>query len=217
MGCRRLWAARESHRHRDSPDSQSQVPVRDIGQFVDEDGSAYLIFESRPTKGFFIAKLTPDRMSIEKKMSFVPVPLEGGAIVHYKGLYYVMGSHLTGWKPNPNVYATAPSLAGPWSTFQDIAPRETNTYDSQSSMLIRVTGTKSTTVIYVGDRWSPATLWDSRYIWMPLQIGGGRMTLPEPGPWTIDVKTGIATSESLTDRTPALGTSLTPRHVPSGN
>ncbi len=190
---------------------------RDIGQFVDDDGSAYLIFESRPTKGFFIAKLTPDRMSIEKKMSFVPVPLEGGAIVHYKGLYYVMGSHLTGWKPNPNVYATAPSLAGPWSTFQDIAPRETNTYDSQSSMLIRVTGTKSTTVIYVGDRWSPATLWDSRYIWMPLQIGGGRMTLPEPGPWTIDVKTGIATSESLTDRTPALGTSLTPRHVPSGN
>jgi hypothetical protein len=25
---------------------------RDIGQFIDEDGSAYLIFEDRPAKGF---------------------------------------------------------------------------------------------------------------------------------------------------------------------
>ena len=28
---------------------------RDIGQFVDDDGSAYLIFESRPSHGFYIA------------------------------------------------------------------------------------------------------------------------------------------------------------------
>lgn len=170
---------------------------RDIGQFVDDDGAAYLIFESRPTKGFFIAKLTPDRMNIEKEMSFVPARLEGGAIVHYKRLYYVIGSHLTGWRRNPNVYATAPSLAGPWSTFENIAPPETNTYDSQSSMLIKVEGTKSTTVIYVGDRWAPKTLWDSRYVWMPLEINDGRMILPEPRPWTIDVKTGTATLESL--------------------
>lgn len=27
---------------------------RDIGQFIDDDGSAYLIFESRPTKGFLL-------------------------------------------------------------------------------------------------------------------------------------------------------------------
>ena len=39
---------------------------RDIGQFVDDDGSAYLIFESRPTKGFFIARLTHDFMNVEK-------------------------------------------------------------------------------------------------------------------------------------------------------
>lgn len=166
---------------------------RDIGQFVDDDGSAYLIFESRPTHGFFIAKLSPDYLNVERQMSFVPSPLEGGAIVHYRGMYYVIGSHLTGWRPNPNVYATAPSLNGPWTAFKNIAAPETNTYDSQSSMLLKVSGTKATTVIYMGDRWKPKQLWDSRYIWMPLEIGSGSLSLPNPAPWSIEVKTGIAT------------------------
>jgi hypothetical protein len=163
---------------------------RDIGQFIDDDGSAYLIFESRPSKGFFIAKLSDDYMNVEKQVSFVNAPLEGGAIVHYKGLYYVLGSHLTGWRPNPNVYATASSLSGPWSEMRNIAPPETNTYDSQSSMLIKVTGRKSTSVLYVGDRWTPKELWDSRYIWMPVTIGDGTLSLPAPQDWKINVRTG---------------------------
>ena len=163
---------------------------RDIGQFIDDDGAAYLIFESRPTKGFFIAKLSDDYLSVEKKVSFIQAPLEGGAVVHYGGLYYVAGSHLTGWRPNPNVYATAPSLSGPWTGFKDIAPPETNTYGSQSSMLVKITGTKKTTVIFMGDIWRPRELWDSRYLWMPLEIEGGALHLPAPGKWELNVKTG---------------------------
>lgn len=170
-----------------------QQESRDIGQFVDDDGSAYLIFESRPTHGFFIARLSDDYLDVAKEVSFIPVPLEGGALVHYKGLYYVLGSHLTGWRPNPNVYAVAPSLAGPWTAMKDIAPPETNTYDSQSSMLLKVAGSKAEAVIYMGDRWNPQELSDSRYIWMPLEMGDGTMHLPEPRPWHIDVKSGEIT------------------------
>jgi len=165
---------------------------RDIGQFIDDDGSAYLVFESRPTRGFFIAKLSDDYMSVEKQMSLIDAPLEGGAIVHYKGLYYAMGSHLTGWRPNPNVYATATSLSGPWTEFHDVAPPETNTYGSQSTMMLKVQGTKGTTVIYMGDIWRPKELFDSRYLWMPLVIGDGRLTLPAPKDWMLDVKTGMS-------------------------
>lgn len=171
---------------------------RDIGQFVDDDGAAYLIFESRPTHGFFIARLSDDYMKVEKNVSFVPVALEGGALVHYQGLYYLIGSHLTGWRPNPNVYATAKSLAGPWTEFKNIAPPETNSYDSQSSMLLKVVGKKATTVIYMGDRWTPKSLWDSRYIWMPVEIGDGLLSLPNPEPWTLNVKTGVARTLSIT-------------------
>ncbi|WP_263382455.1 family 43 glycosylhydrolase [Granulicella arctica] len=166
---------------------------RDIGQFVDDDGTPYLIFESRPTHGFFIASLSPDYLDVAKQVSFIEAPLEGGAVMHINGLYYVLGSHLSGWRPNPNVYATATSLAGPWSTMRDIAPPEANTYDSQSSMLIKVKGRKTTSVIYVGDRWQPKQLWDSRYIWMPLEIRDTTLLLPKPQPWTIDTHTGETT------------------------
>jgi beta-xylosidase len=164
---------------------------RDIGQFIDDDGTAYLIFEDRPS-GFRIARLSADYMDVEKEICLIPEHMEGGALVHYDGLYYVIGSELTGWRANPNKYATAKSLAGPWSEFKDIAPPETNTYGSQSTMLLKVAGKKSTTVIFMGDIWKPEAQWDSRYLWMPLEIGGGKMRLPEPKPWTLNVKTGRA-------------------------
>jgi Glycosyl hydrolases family 43 len=165
---------------------------RDIGQFIDDDGSAYLIFESRPTKGFFIAKLSADYLDVEKEVCFIKAPLEGGALVYYGGLYYVVGSKMTGWTPNPNVYATAKSLTGPWSEFKDIASPETRTYGSQSTMLLKVVGTKATTVIFMGDIWKPSMQWDSRYLWMPLEIGDGKLWLPEPHEWTLGVETGEA-------------------------
>jgi hypothetical protein len=165
-------------------------PSRDIGQFIDDDGSAYLIFEDRSVWGFRIAKLSDDYMTVEKEMSLVEAKLEGGGLVHYNGIYYVVGSKLTGWAPNANKYATATTLEGPWSEFKDIAPPATKTYSSQSSMLIKVVGSKETTVIFTGDMWQPKALHDSRYLWMPLEIGDGKLWLPEPKPWAIDVKTG---------------------------
>ena len=168
---------------------------RDIGQFIDDDGTAYLIFEDRPY-GFRIAKLAADYMSLEKEMCLIPKHMEGGAVVHYNGLYYAIGSALTGWRPNPNRFATATNLAGPWSEFKNIAPPGSNTYGSQSTMMLKVTGTKTTTVIFMGDLWRPQSQWDSRYLWMPLQIGDGKLTLPEPKPWKLDIKTGEATVEN---------------------
>ena len=168
---------------------------RDIGQFVDDDGSSYLIFESRPTKGFFIAKLTDDFMNVERTC-FIAAPLEGGALVHYGGLYYVVGSHMTGWRPNPNVYSTAPSLTGPWTEFENLAPPEANTYQAQSTMLLKVVGSRATTILFMGDLWHPHQLWDSRYLWMPLEVSHGSMKMPPPDPWTLNVKTGESAIET---------------------
>lgn len=173
---------------------------RDIGQFVDDDGTAYLIFEDRAF-GFRIAKLSADYLDVEKEMCLLKAPIEGGAIVHYKGLYYVLGSALTGWKANPNKYATATRLEGPWSDFADIAPPAVNTYGSQSTMLLKVTGTKTTTVLFMGDIWKPSQQWDSRYLWMPVEIGEGKLWLPEPKPWQLNVKTGEYTFVDTTATT----------------
>jgi len=162
---------------------------RDIGQFVDDDDTAYLITEDRPL-GFHIEKLSDDYLDVAKEVALIPMHLEGGALVHYQSLYYVIGSALTGWAPNPNKYATAARLEGPWSEFKDVAPTETKTYGSQSTLMLKITGTKQTSVIFMGDIWKPKTQWDSRYLWMPLEIGDGQLRLPEPMPWKIDVHTG---------------------------
>jgi hypothetical protein len=134
-------------------------------------------------------------MNVEKQVSFLRAPLEGGALVHYNGLYYLLGSHMTGWRANPNVYATSPSLSGPWTEFKDIAPPEANTYQAQSTMLLKIIGSKRTSVIFMGDIWKPRTLWDSRYLWMPVQIGSGELHLPSPHPWLLNAKTGGTTIE----------------------
>ncbi|MGO9108083.1 MAG: family 43 glycosylhydrolase [Thermoguttaceae bacterium] len=164
---------------------------RDIGQFIDDDGAAYLIFEDRP-KGFHIARLSDDYLDVEKDVCLIPMHMEGGALVHYQALYYAIGSSLTGWSANPNKYATATNLSGPWSEFKDIAPPATNTYGSQSTMLVKIVGTKITTVVFMGDIWKPSKQWDSRYLWMPLEIGDGKLWLPEPKPFTLDIETGEA-------------------------
>ncbi|HLH02571.1 MAG TPA: family 43 glycosylhydrolase [Bryobacteraceae bacterium] len=162
---------------------------RDIGQFIDDDGSAYLIFEDRP-HGFHIAQLSEDRRELARDVLMIPEHLEGGALVHYKGLYYCVGSHLSGWAPNPNVYARAKRLEGPWSEWRDIAPPETKTYGAQSSMLLRVDGRERSAVIFMGDAWKPKELWDSRYLWMPVEIGDGGFRLPRPRAWSVDVGSG---------------------------
>jgi hypothetical protein len=163
---------------------------RDIGQFVDDDGSAYLIFESRSSGGFYIAKLSSDYLDVEKEVCFIQAPLESGAVVHYNGRYYCVASHLTGWDANPNVFATASRLEGPWSQFKDIAAPEARTYGCQSTFLLKVVGMGKTSVIFMGDIWKRKTKWDSRYLWMPLEIGDDKMRLPAPQPWTIDVGSG---------------------------
>jgi len=59
-------------------------------------------------------------------------------------------------------------------------------------MLLKIAGRKTTTVIFMGDIWRPQAQWNSRYLWMPVEIGGGKMWLSEPKPWTLNVKTGRA-------------------------
>ncbi len=58
-------------------------------------------------------------------------------------------------------------------------------------MLLKIAGSKATTILFLADIWKPRNHWDSRYLWMPLEIGNGRLWLPKPQPWTIDVRSGV--------------------------
>jgi hypothetical protein len=122
--------------------------------------------------------------------------VESPAMVKINGMYYVFGSHLTGWSLNDNIYATATSLTGPWSAFRNFAAPGTRTYGSQTANVITVQGTAGTTYIYAGDRWDTSNLGASKLIWLPLTIRGTTVNLGQYPTWSLDASAGTWTAGS---------------------
>lgn len=103
--------------------------------------------------------------------------LEAPTIIQTDSSYYALMSHKTGYRPNNVVAFRANSLSGPWSQPFFVAPPGTRTYNSQSGFSLRINGTKKTTWLYMGDQWDSNSLWESRYIWLPVDIDDNKQTL----------------------------------------
>lgn len=161
---------------------------RDIGLFQDTDGSAYLLSEDR-ANGLRIDRLSADYLSVTSAVAVLP-DYEAPAMVKIGGTYYIFASHLTGWSANDNIYATATSLSGPWSSPTTFAPAGTSTYQSQTANIITVQGSAGTTYIYAGDRWTTANLGTSPLIWLPLTIHGTTVTMGWYNQWSLDTSAG---------------------------
>ena len=172
---------------------------RDLGLFQDTDGTAYLLSEDR-NNGLRIDKLSADYLSVDSAVAVLGSSgsgsVEAPAMVKINGMYYVFGSHLTGWSLNDNIYATATSLSGPWSAFRDLAAPGTHTYGSQTANVITVQGSSGTTYIYAGDRWDTSNLGASKLIWLPLTIRGTTVNLGQYPTWSLDADAGTWTAGS---------------------
>jgi hypothetical protein len=161
---------------------------RDIGLFQDADGSAYLLSEDR-VNGLRIDALSADYLSVTKAVA-VLLDMEAPAMVKVGPAYFIFCSHLSGWKTNDNQYATASSLAGPWTALADFAPAGSDTFNSQTAYVLPVSGNAGTTYIYMGDRWVPDNLATSPYIWLPLTISGTSATMSWQSQWSINAAAG---------------------------
>ncbi|MFJ6465561.1 RICIN domain-containing protein [Streptomyces sp. NPDC091387] len=167
---------------------------KDIGVFQDTDGSGYLMRRD-PDHGLRIERLSSDYLTVTSTVHTFP-DYESPAMVRSGGRYYLLVSNLTGWRTNDNVYATATSLSGPWSSFRTFAPPGTKTYDSQTANIIPVQGTAATTFVYAGDRWNTGDLGASPLVWLPLTISGATVTVSWQNSWTLDVGEGTWTGTS---------------------
>ncbi|MCJ1676154.1 NPCBM/NEW2 domain-containing protein [Streptomyces sp. APSN-46.1] len=189
---------------------------RDIGLFKDDDGTGYLLTEDRE-HGLRIDKLSDDYLTVESNTALV-AGFESPAMAKVDGRYFLFGSYLTGWSTNDNVYATAPSPAGPWSEFKNFAPAGSRTFDSQTSSIVPVTGSRGTTYMYVGDRWNPQRLFDSKPVWLPLHISGTTANLSWQDSWSLDTASGTWAPQNAdsTYEAEAAGNTLTGEAVRSG-
>ncbi|KAF2732648.1 glycoside hydrolase family 43 protein [Polyplosphaeria fusca] len=127
---------------------------------------------------------------------FPKYDLEAPTVLQTDSSYFALMSHKTGYRPNNVVAFRADHLSGPWSQPYFIAPPYTRTYNSQSGFTLRIAGTQATTHLYIGDQWDSNSLWESRYIWLPLTIGTTasgteRVGLEWHDVYDLDVRTGV--------------------------
>jgi hypothetical protein len=161
----------------------------DMGSFQDDDGSGYILVH-----GGEIYKLSEDYQSVTEKVNEnITTGFESPTLFKKEGLYYFIGSHLTSWEKNDNYYYTSNSLKGPWTSRGLIAPEGTLTWNSQSTFVLPVKGTKDTAYMFMGDRWSyPKQGSAATYVWQPLVISGTSVAIPNyQEAWKIDIATGL--------------------------
>jgi len=167
-------------------------PIRkwDMGSFQDDDGSGYLIIHSG-----LLYKLSDDYKSIAEEVTDNKWNgSESPTIFKKDGVYFWLASDLTSWERNDNFYYTATSLKGPWTAGGNFAPKGTLTWNSQCSFVLPVTGTKGTTYMYMGDRWSyPYQASAATYVWQPMEVSGTTLSIPEyKEAWQVNTKTGVS-------------------------
>ena len=127
-------------------------PIRkwDMGTFQDADGAGYVL-----THGGDIYKLSSDYKSVEEVINKnMTAGFEAPTLFRKDSIYYFIGSHLSSWERNDNYYFTATSLKGPWVSRGLVAPENKLTWDCQTTFVLPIQGSKDTTFLFMGDRWS---------------------------------------------------------------
>ncbi|WP_165958218.1 glycoside hydrolase family 43 protein [Segetibacter sp. 3557_3] len=146
---------------------------RDMGLFVDDDGSAYHIYSSDENYALRLAKLTDDYTAPTTRDSLLfRNHREAPALFKYRNKYYLITSGCTGWTPNKATLHVANSLWGPWQLSAENpmkGPAAETTYGGQSTFVLPVRGKKDA-FIFIADKWNPRDLKDSRYLWLPVQL-----------------------------------------------
>ncbi|MGP4046158.1 RICIN domain-containing protein [Streptomyces sp. 2A115] len=149
----------------------SGTTSRDMTLFKDDDGTAYQITSAAGNADLQIWKLTADYTGYDTLAAnpWAGAFREAPALFKRNGVYFMLTSGNSGWKPNQQRYATATSIAGPWTAMADTG--DATGYGSQTTFVLPVQGTSGTSYLYMGDRWGNSmdgTVNDSQYVWLPL-------------------------------------------------
>ncbi|KPM41049.1 hypothetical protein AK830_g5508 [Neonectria ditissima] len=170
---------------------------QDFGAFTDyKDGKSYALYsngDSKEGRDVYLSRFNDNLTEVEESIfRFNKYDLEAPTIVQTDKSYYALMSHKTGYRPNNVVAFRADSLSGPWSQPFFVSPAYTRTFSTQSGFSWRIKGTKKTTYLYMGDQWDSISLWESRNVWLPLEIDDkkGSIEVLWHDIYDLNVKTG---------------------------
>jgi len=162
---------------------------RDMGLFVDEDGHAYQIYSSDENYALRLVQLTDDFLQPTRRDSLLfRNHREAPAMFKQGKYYYLITSGCTGWAPNRAELHRATAPFGPWTSLGDpmSGPESALTFGGQSTFVLPVAGKKDA-FIFMADRWNSKNLMDSRYIWLPVQMQEGKVSISWKPEWSLTV------------------------------
>lgn len=165
---------------------------RDCTLYKDTDGSAYFFSSARENYDMMMYKLTDDYTDAQEQIATLwpGGHREAPAIVKRGSYYFFITSGCTGWAPNQAKYAYAKSIGGPWSELINIG--DGTTFNTQSTYLLPVEGNKTTSYLYIGDRWDGKQYFHSKYIFLPLTfLNDSTMELK----WVEKIRPNVKTGE----------------------
>ncbi len=182
----------------------------DFALFKDDD-SAYHICSSRANRSKCIVKLADDYLKPSGPYSIlkgIPRGVEAPAIFKRKGKYYLVGSGLSGWRPNAARSFWSDSLTGTWKSLGNpcVGKNPINkhgpakTFGGQSTYVLPVRGIQDA-YIAMFDMWRPKNPIDGRYIWLPIKFTDKGFKIEWLNEWNLSVfENKLETSESIGDR-----------------
>ena len=168
---------------------------RDCALFVDEDKTAWFISAANENADLMFYRLSPDYLDAVEHFNVLPeARREAPALFSKNGKYYLITSASTGWNPNYDTLQVADRITGPYGPQIGLISRYgDSTFNSQSTYVLPVAGSKGTTFIFMADRWKVWNLPNSRYLWQPLRFDNGVFQPMNWGDhWQVDAATGLA-------------------------
>jgi hypothetical protein len=183
-------------------DSKGNIAAHSDMSALSDGDSAYVVTESG-----WVYTLSSDCHSWVSAKSYSAVNgttggIEAPTVFKAGSTYYWLGSDKTGWRANDDFYSTAPAMNGPWTYQGYLAPQGKLTWMTQSTWVIPVVGSQSTTYVYWGDHWygnqdttNPGKHNNlTTYVFQPLVFTGTQIGLPTyQVSWSIDVGAGTWT------------------------
>lgn len=147
------------------------IKSRDCNVFQDNDGTAYFISTTDENRHLGLFRLSDDYHSaVEHTQLFAWQSREAPAIVRIGNKYFMFSSACSGWDPNQCKLSYTTNLKTGWSGLSNIG--NGIAYDTQAAAILEIKGTKTTTYLYVGDRWQDPGLYESKTIMFPISFNG---------------------------------------------
>jgi Glycosyl hydrolases family 43 len=168
----------------------------DANFFIENGGGEEKVYWAfnRPHTSVVIADLAEDCLDTTGMYSLhfpqpgAPAAREAPVIVKKNFRYYMITSGTTGYNPNPSEWAYADLIHGPWTVQGNpcVGKKAETSFDSQFASAFELPD-KPGCFIGIADRWTLENIEDSRYVWLPLIIKDGILTIHWHEEWDLSI------------------------------